>query len=256
MHRFFLPPQSIIQEKITFPQYTARQIRQVLRLQPGQQVVVLDNLGFEYLVELDGVNADRVTGKILEQKPAHGEPEINLALYLCLTQREKFEWVLQKCTELGVRRFVPVISSRSLVRRKQDTDRKKARWERIIQEAAEQCGRGRLPVLEGTLTFEGALTHAARRPALKVMPYEGESGKSLHHWLEVNSPSEVDLSSSDICILMGPEGGFTDREVGQAQRVGFTSVSLGSRILRMETAAVATTALILYAWSDLGRLLH
>lgn len=256
MHRFFIPPQSIIQGKVTFPQNTKRQIRQVLRLRSGQQVIVLDNQGFEYVVVLDRVDADRVTGRILNQNPVHGEPTINLSLYLCLTQREKYEWVLQKCTELGAMRFVPVISSRSLVRRKQDTERKKERWERIIQEAAEQCGRGRLPVLDGTLSFEEALTHAARNPALKVMPYEGESRESFYHWLEVNSPSGVDLSLSDICILIGPEGGFTDQEVEQAQQAGFTSVSLGSRILRMETAAVAATALIMYARGDLGRLPH
>jgi 16S rRNA (uracil1498-N3)-methyltransferase len=254
MHRFFLPPQSITPTQVSFPEDTARQIRLVLRLQPGQQVVVLDNQGSEYLVELEEVNANGVAGHIIEQRTAPGEPRIDLTLYMCLTQREKYEWVLQKCTELGVRRFVPVISNRSLVRKKQDTDQKKERWERIIREAAEQCGRGRLPVLEGTLFFDEALTHADGEPVLKIMPYEGESIESLHNLLEMNSPNEADLSSMDICILIGPEGGFTDQEVEQARRAGFTRVSLGSRILRMETAAVATTALIMYTWGDLGKL--
>jgi 16S rRNA (uracil1498-N3)-methyltransferase len=98
------------------------------------------------------------------------------------------------------------------------------------------------------------LTHADGEPVLKIMPYEGESIESLQDLLEMNSPNEADLSSMDICILIGPEGGFTDQEVEQARRAGFTSVSLGSRILRMETAAVATTALIMYAWGDLGKL--
>lgn len=254
MHRFFLPPQSITREQVSFPEYTARQIRQVLRLQPGQRVVVLDNQGSEYLVELETVSVEQVTGKIQEQKLAHGEPEINLILYVCLTQREKYEWVLQKCTELGVREFVPVISSRSLVRQKQVADQKKERWERIIQEAAEQCGRGRLPVLSEALTFEEALSRAAEAITFKVMPYEGESGESLHHWLREHSTGDAHLYSRDICILIGPEGGFTDQEVEQAQQAGFASVSLGRRILRMETAAVTTAALILYAWGDLGRL--
>jgi len=172
MHRFFIPPESFSSSEVTFPPEQARQIARVLRLKPGAQVWALDGRGMEARVELTQVEASQVRGQIMAQQPALGEPRVELSMYLCLTQREKFEWMLQKCTEVGAGSFVPVISSRSLVQSAAETEHKRERWERILQEAAEQCGRGKIPQLQVTLNLKQAL-EAAQQAAGRAVFYPG-----------------------------------------------------------------------------------
>jgi 16S rRNA (uracil1498-N3)-methyltransferase len=238
MNRFFLSPENFQAGQVVFPEEIARQICQVLRLRPGQNVLVLDNRGSAYLVLLELVENRRVCGQIQNQQPASGEPPCPLALYLCLAQREKFEWMLQKCTEAGATHFTPVISSRSLVQDKTDTLRKYERWERILREAAEQCGRGRIPQLEPVKTYKEAL-QAAQQQTIRLIPWEKEKSSQIGAMIPPEPPS------AGFAVLIGPEGGFSDEEAEQAQKAGFCSVSLGPRILRMETAAIVATALVI-----------
>ncbi|MEA4908945.1 MAG: 16S rRNA (uracil(1498)-N(3))-methyltransferase [Chloroflexi bacterium] len=245
MHRFFLPPEAIGAERVRFPEETARQIRRVLRLRPGQQVVVLDGGGREFVVELDEVTAGAVSGQVRAQAAAGGEPAVQLVLYLCLTQREKFEWMLQKCTELGAAAFVPVLSSRALVQAAGEAEHKRTRWQRILQEAAEQSGRGRVPQLYPALSYADALADAGQHPARLIL-WEEERAHALQTALRGLA------GLPRLAVLIGPEGGLSPAEVDQAQAAGFTAVTLGRRILRMETAAMAATALILYEWGEMG----
>jgi 16S rRNA (uracil1498-N3)-methyltransferase len=178
-------------------------------------------------------------GKIIEQKPAQGEPPCRLALYLCLAQREKFEWMLQKCTETGASTFIPVISSRSLVQDLTETNKKSARWEKILKEAAEQSGRGRIPELKPAKS----LAQAARQgQGKRIIFWEQERSTGLRQALSDVSQ----INPPEISLLVGPEGGFSDEEVQLAVQAGWQPVSLGRRILRMETAAIVATALVIY----------
>ena len=239
MHRFFVPPASIQSSRVVFPSETARQIYSVLRLRPEQRLVVLDNLGNEFTVELEEVSQKAAAGKIIEQKPAQGEPLCRLALYLCLTQREKFEWMLQKCTETGASTFIPVISSRSLVRDLAETNKKTTRWAKILQEAAEQSGRGLIPGLKPAVSLAQAVRQSQGK---RLIFWEQERSNSLRQAL-------ADLSHNnlpEISLLVGPEGGFSVEEVQLAVQAGWQPVSLGRRILRMETAALVATALVIY----------
>ena len=239
MHRFFISPTSIHTGQVVFPLETAHQINHVLRLRAGQRLIVLDNLGNEYTVELEETGPKAASGKIIDQKTAQGEPACRLALYLCLAQREKFEWMLQKCTETGASTFVPVISSRSLVQGQVETNKKAARWEKILQEAAEQSGRGRIPLLEPAVHLAQALKQAQGK---RILLWEQERSAVLGQAL-AGLPAE---DSPEISLLVGPEGGFSDEEVKSAVQAGWQPVSLGKRILRMETAAVVATALVMY----------
>ncbi|MEM5775801.1 MAG: RsmE family RNA methyltransferase, partial [Anaerolineaceae bacterium] len=151
-HRFFILPNQIGKMGVLFPEETARQIRQVLRLRPGETVTVLDGQGMEYAVQLETVSNEKVWVRLQGQIPVEGEPALQVWLYLSLTQREKFEWALQKCTEVGVSRFIPVISSRTLARDKEQALQKTDRWVRILKEAAEQSGRGLIPVIAPPIT--------------------------------------------------------------------------------------------------------
>jgi 16S rRNA (uracil1498-N3)-methyltransferase len=238
MHRFFLPPNLFSQSEVTFPEDTARQMRSVLRLKPGQRVLALDNQGFCYTLELTEVGA-RVRAALIERQPARGEPAVRLTLYLSLTQREKFEGVLQKGSELGAAGFVPVITSRSLVQDSASPEKKGVRWQRILQEAAEQSGRGRIPELGPTLHFDAALRAARNNNRLALIPWEGESRLSLRAALAGAA------GEHQIGVFIGPEGGFSEEEIARAREAGVQPVTLGPRILRMETAALAAVALVM-----------
>lgn len=246
MHRFFLTPDCLAEGVVTFPAQTEHQLRRVLRLQPGQQVIVLDDQGGEFEVELRANGAGLLEGKVVAGREAANEPETRLTLYLCLSQREKFEWMLQKCTEVGAAGFVPVVSSRSLVQDSRGVEKKWGRWQKIIQEAAEQSGRGRIPALGGVVNFAQAVQAAAGANAA-LIPWEGEAAHSLSKAL-----AGLPAGPQQIAALIGPEGGFSAGEVAAAQAAGIQPVTLGRRVLRMETAAVVTAALVLHLRGEMG----
>jgi 16S rRNA (uracil1498-N3)-methyltransferase len=246
MHRFFVSADCLQGGRVAFPAETEHQLRRVLRLLPGQQVIVLDNRGSEFEVELDADAGGLLGGRVLASRQAAGEPLTRLTLYLCLSQREKFEWMLQKCTEVGAAGFVPVISSRSLVQEAQGVEKKLPRWQKIIQEAAEQSGRGCIPALEAVQSFMQAVQTAAGS-ALALIPWEGEAAHSLSAAL-----TDLPPGGQQVAALIGPEGGFSVEEIDAARAAGIQPVTLGRRILRMETAAVVTAALVLHERGEMA----
>ncbi|WP_299026345.1 16S rRNA (uracil(1498)-N(3))-methyltransferase [uncultured Thermanaerothrix sp.] len=246
MHRFFLPPDCIHASWVSFPPETAHQIYAVLRMKTGQEVVVLDNNGAAFRVRLENLQPSSATGVILETLPITSEPRTRLTLYLGLTQREKFEWVLQKGTEVGIIAFVPLITQRTLVREITVAREKLPRWRRIVQEAAEQCGRGRIPEVHPPLELERAIKQAQTTTSLCLMAWEGENQRSLRQAIR-----SLSMSPEEVALIIGPEGGLSPNEVLRAQQAGWLTCSLGTRILRMETAAILGAALTLYELNDL-----
>lgn len=217
----------------------AHQIRDVLRLSVGDNIIILDNTGLEYLVRLSAVERDSVVGDVIEKRPATAEPRTHITLYQSMPAREKFEYILQKCTEVGVCEFVPVISQRSVVRGSAGQNRT-ARWRRIITEAAEQSGRGRLPELRDAVEFDKAV-HTIAGFERSIIAAVGAKGAGLREVLHCGQVAPV-----RIALFVGPEGGFTDDEVCLACEKGAVAINLGNRTLRTETAAVVASALILY----------
>jgi 16S rRNA (uracil1498-N3)-methyltransferase len=247
MHHFFVPPEAIQAQQVIFPEEIAHQISRVLRLKPEQKVCVLDNTGWIFETVLEMVDGNRVEGRIINKALSGTEPEYRIQLYLCLTQREKFEWMLQKGTEIGVSYFVPVISNRSLIQKKSQVDYKKIqRWEKIIREASEQSGRGKIPVLAQVMDYRQALSSACNQNAMALIPWEKEASLSLKEALTGAKESKQPVS-----LIIGPEGGFSEQEISQAREQGIQPVTLGPRILRMETAAMVAAALVLY---ELGQM--
>ncbi len=238
MHRFFVDLQNFTGDRVVFPAETAHQIRNVLRLRVGSAVVVLDNSGAEYEAVLRQVDKQQVVGKLVAKRPSPNEPTVQLTLYQSLMKRDKFEWVLQKGTEIGVSQFVPVVTRRSLV---QDVDikaNKQARWHKIITEAAEQSHRGRIPTLQPPQTLAQALANHPAQPGL--IAWEAAEELTLHGALaRLERPSAISL-------FIGPEGGFAAEEIEAATAAGLQAVTLGKRILRAETAALVAAALVLH----------
>lgn len=241
MNRFFIPPNHITDQTVTFPSEISHQIRHVLRLNQDDLVDVLDNSGKIYRTRLDGHPIGNwITGTVIEIYQSETESAIPIIIYFGLTSREKVELILQKGTETGVTGFHPFISERTLIQSVEKSSAKTDRWERIIREAAEQSGRGRLPELWEPLTFAGCLQNAKQENGLNLIAWEeadvtGQSLKeSLNHY-----------ETGRIGLFVGPEGGFSMEEVELARSLECRIVSLGARTLRMETAAILFPALVL-----------
>lgn len=248
-YRFFVSPDRIKGRRLALDGGQARQIYSVLRLRGAEHIMVLDDRGWQYDVRLDRVSSDLVTGEILARMPAGGEPRTELTLYQALLKKDNFEWVLQKGTELGVARFVPLITQYCVVRQKEIKTAKLQRWQRIISEAAEQSGRGRLPDLSAPLTLPEALEQAGEFDRALV-PWEQATENGLVEAL-AGYGREQSEQPARIALFIGPEGGFADEEIEEAQASGVQPVTLGARILRSETAAVVAAALTLSAMGDL-----
>jgi 16S rRNA (uracil1498-N3)-methyltransferase len=210
-------------------------------LKDGDSVKVLDNSGKVYTVRLEVDEARKaVGGTVLDAAVSLSEPPFKVTLCCGLTQRDKLELILQKGTEVGVTDLRPFVSSRTLVQSTTLKDKRRNRWEAIIREAAEQSGRGRLPRLHAPVALQEILESRSVN-ALSLIAWEdADTGAgSLTQVLKGFSGDEVQM-------LVGPEGGFSAEEVGAAREAGWQVVSLGPRILRMETAAILFPALVLH----------
>jgi 16S rRNA (uracil1498-N3)-methyltransferase len=242
LHRFFVSAENLQDEKIVLSGTQAHQIRDVLRLEPGENIIVLDNKGAEFEVALTDVARNAIIGKVLEKRPATGEPDVQITLYQSILKQDKFEWVLQKCTEVGVARFVPLITKRSRIR---DCDtikiNKLARWRRIITEAAEQSHRGRIPDLTTPVKLEQGMAELEGVDCSLI-------ASTKAHCLSLRSCLQDRRVSGGVgvALLVGPEGGFTEDELEHGQAGGAIPFNLGPRVLRTETAAVVASSLILY----------
>ena len=262
--RFFIAPATLRgNELLLADQALAHQLARVLRLGPGDRVLLLDGLGSACELELMALTRAEVAGRVLWRGPAGGEPPVELVVYLALMRAERFEWAIQKCVELGARRVVPVQFARSLPADRAD-DHKLERWRRIMREAAEQACRGLLPDLAPPLTFAAACEQASQS-TLALILWEGEAPhlrtllrpqpsalvphpSSLSTLPDALSTQHSALSTlpSTLALLSGPVGGITPAELTAARQHGIMPASLGPRILRAETAPIAALAAILY----------
>lgn len=216
----------------------------VMRAQPGEPFAVLAG-GMQYECRLTGADEGLAVGEVVSSKPAAGEPPVRIALFQGLAKGEKMETVVQHGTEIGVCEFVPVATSRAVVK----LDARKAaervdRWQRIAREASEQSRRGAVPHVSPVASWKEAVARCGSFD-LALVPWE-EGGEPLKQVL-ASAPE-----ARSVAVFIGPEGGLSPEEVELARRHGARAVTLGPRILRTETAGLAAAAAILYALGDLG----
>lgn len=246
MQRFFVPPEWLsgrdVGDVVPLAGPVARQLSRVLRARPGERIALLDDTGWAYQADLEAVAPDAASARLVSRERPDTEPRLEVALYQALPKHRKFDWILQKGTELGVTTFVPLITRLSDVRRgDRSPEHKVERWERIATEAAEQSGRTRRPRVLAVQDFEEACT-APPAGTLALLPYEGEREQTLAEILRRRA-----YAAREVRVYIGPEGGFDPAEVDLARERGVETVTLGRRILRAETAALAAVAIILHA---------
>ena len=259
MHRFFVSPDQLEEDTVTITGPAVHHIRDVLRLSPGDDIVVLDNSGWEREVEIFKVGREQVVGRVLSRALATGEPRTKVSLFQGVLKSDHFGCVWKKGTEQGTTEVVPRISQRSIIAGRDDMDKKMDRWRRIGRKAAEQSRRGRLPNLQPVMIFSQACELAKRTGGLSLIPWEEERKVNLKL---VFGKSETKSKRKEmhsfpsrpfsINLFIGPEGGFTYEEVTLAQRYGIVPITLGPRILRAETAGLVAAAAILYELGDLS----
>jgi 16S rRNA (uracil1498-N3)-methyltransferase len=224
-------------------------VRDVLHLTVGEQLVLLDNSGDELVCAIVTTGRSAVEVEVLEHRAGKRESPVHIVLCQgLLKSTARFEWLLEKGTELGVSTFMPVVCHRSTAGLESAGSAKIQRWQRIIQEAAEQCDRARLPELLPIRPLTQALENI---PAgtLAIMAWEEAQAVSLHNVLHQAIHSDTSQSMSGMMTVMlfiGPEGGLATEEVMLAQRHGVQVVTLGRRILRAETAALTAIANVMY----------
>lgn len=238
MRRFFVPPENLLGEEVLLPGETSHHLGSVLRLGPGEEVLLLDGLGTLCRCRIETLSRRQGTARVLERWHEE-ESAFPVRLVQALPKGDKLDLILQKGTELGVTAFVPVSAGRSIAR---PAEGRSERWERIVREAARQCRRPRLPIVAPPVPLTEALADCTED--LRLMLWEKES-RPLADILPAAPPRNA-------AVLIGPEGGFSDQEAEAARGAGFVPVSIGPRILRTETAGFAVASILQYLYGDLG----
>ncbi len=238
--RFFAPPSAFNFGKrtVTLASDEARHLREVLRLKAGDEVQVFDGEGKEFRAAVSQARREFAELEIRDEIDAmRPESPLELTLAVALLKGEKFDLVVQKGTELGVNQFVPLITRYADIRLRDEADGAKrvARWQRIALEAAKQSGRAVVPQVTMPVPFESVIRDNS------CLLFSERDGQSL----------DTDSKLQSVTAIIGSEGGWSDEELDQARTSGVPIVTLGGRILRAETAAIATAALLQHRYGDL-----
>ncbi len=247
MRRFYLPDGAAPGRTARIRGDEAVHIRKVLRMGPGDRIQLVDGRGGVYDGRIESISGEGVTVAVLGRTEAVAESPLDITVAQSYLKDKKMDGLIRPLTELGMARWLPFISERSVPA----PDGKRlagrvARWEKIAREAVKQCGRSRIPEIGEVTDLDGVLAAAETAPLKLVF------------WEQVREP--MDLLAlrdrlhgiSSAVVLIGPEGGFTEAEADRAAAAGFRAASLGPRILRAETAAAAATALVQFLFGDMG----
>lgn len=240
MPRFPVDEKKIEDGRATLSGTDYKHIVKVLRMKEGDALTLFDCKSFEYDGKISRVGSKEVVVDILSSRKVETDSPLRMTLMQGLPKGDKMDYIVEKATEIGVHAIVPVVTERSQVR----TADKKMRWERIAVEAAKQCGRTKPPTIENTLNYNEAI-NCLDDDSLGLILHVG-SQVSLKEFLK--NPLQ---HPTNIIVLIGPEGGFSENEVLLASEMGFTSLGLGPRTLRTETAGIAVLSIIQFQHGDL-----
>lgn len=244
MVRLFTPEDLAGRETITLTGDQAHYLLNVVRVQVGERFVMVDGGGRQHELIVRKPEKGRLEARIVARLAPLPAPALHLDLYLAALKGGNFELVIQKATELGVARIVPVITRRTVARVPADRAAGRVdRWRKVAVEAARQCGRAEAPGVEAPHDWEAALADWSASGAPGIMSYEALAGDAAHSLRETLAGLK---QTPRLAAFIGPEGGFEPVEVEAARAAGLALVSLGPRMLRAETAAIAVCAIVMY----------
>lgn len=238
MPKFFVDKSKIYDNHIEITDTDAGHIAAVLRGRIGDEIIVCDGMGTDYICTLSEVSKKMVKAQIKESLKNENEPSVKITLYQGLPKSDKMELVIQKCVETGVDRIVPVKTDFTVVNLKGKEEKKVLRWNKISESAAKQCQRGKIPEVSEIMTFDEAIKDALKLDGA-IIPYEKETKRSIRE-------AAKGYTGKSIGVFIGPEGGFSEQEIKKALEADILSVTLGKRILRTETAGLVTSVILLY----------
>ena len=241
MYHFFVTQDQIGPETITITGPDVNHMKNVLRMKPGEEILISNGVDKDYRCQVETLDSDAVTVRILSVDEEGTELPGKIYLFQGLPKQEKMELIVQKAVELGVYQVIPVAMKRSVVKldaRKEET--KIRRWNTIAESAAKQSKRIVIPEVTGVMSVKEVLAYAADFD-LKLLPYENARGMAA-----TKEQVEAVRSGMDIAVFIGPEGGFEETEVEEARAAGFYPDSLGKRILRTETAGLTMLSILMY----------
>lgn len=245
MARLFVEPALLGNDRVRLADEDARYLTRVLRLGPGHRVTLFDGQGREADAEIERADRHGVELRVDERRRVERAAGPSLTLMVGLARGEKLDLVVQKATELGAHRVVPVATARAVLELdERRAESRQARWLKIAREAARQSGRADVPEIAAPTSFAQAM--ATVDAALKLLFWEEARANGLRERLGAMTPP------ASVAIVVGPEGGLTAAEVELARAAGFLVVGLGPRTLRAETAALAALTIVNYALGDLG----
>lgn len=247
LRRFFVPRGSVRARNVTLGPEMAHRLGRVLRLKRGDHILLSEGGPRDFEAQITSVSGHALTALVVAEQEAPHEPSVHVTLYQSLIRQNRFDLVLEKGTEIGVSSFVPMTSARSQPHgdfNAEPSAVKSDRWGRVVLEAAEQCGRGRLPDVAAPQPFEQAIRSAQ---GMKLLPYESARGVGLSACLRA-----LDRHPARVSLFIGPEGGFEPSEVEFAEAEGAVVVTMGPRVMRSETAGIVAAALVLDALGEMG----
>ncbi len=244
MFRFFCAHENINNDTVTIKGGDAKHLKTILRAQPGDRISVVTE-SKEYIAEIKEVKQENIICSLIEEIMSDNETKINITLCQGIPKQTKMETIIQQNVELGVKRFIPLITERTVVKlNDKDREQKKLdRWQKIARESAKQSKRNIIPTVEPLMTVGELVEKLKNEDALVLVPYELEDVKQLKDVLL--EPKE------DYYIIIGPEGGFDIKEIEMFKEIGAHIVTLGKRILRTETAGIVSSAVVMYACDEL-----
>lgn len=243
MPKFFVSQNQISENKITLIGEDVKHIANVLRKDVGDKINICNITTSEnFLCQLEEISKEEIKCSIIEKIKSDAEPNTDITIFQGLPKAEKMELIIQKCTELGVKTFVPVEMERSIVKLDSKAESKKIeRWQKIAETAAKQSGRDIIPKVENLINLQ-KLLYLIEKYDIVLLAYENEEEYTLKEALNTVKSKE----NLKIGIIIGPEGGIDVKEVQALEQAGAKIITLGNRILRTETVGIAMTSIILY----------
>lgn len=241
---FYINNEQLTENKITLCGNDVRHIKNVLRHKIDDLITICDEDGIRYISKILEMENDEIVLEIIEKASDSNEAVIGITLVQGLPKSDKMDFITQKSTELGVKKIIPTIMERTVVKIDDSNGSKKVeRWNKIAFEASKQCGRSQIPIVEKIVNLENIVENLSKYDIV-IVPYECEKDNTLKTVLR-----KLDTNIRNVAVVIGPEGGFSEKDITLLEKLpNVKKVSLGKRILRTETAGIATIAMLLYEY--------